>query len=156
MDFDKSRVYTALNADELKIGSKILVAYDLATLKNLVEHISDVSDIFTLQYTLIGVHDETYAERFKIEYGGTYALAYLLSESKLKWTDLKVKGTRPAAPRGRQAGLLRGPSSSFLPGSAGEHPFPTPKLKDSVQSSCPKAVLRRDTAVSRTGSDCCR
>ena len=91
MDFDKSRVYTALNADELKIGSKILVAYDLATLKNLVEHISDVSDIFTLQYTLIGVHDETYAERFKIEYGGTYALAYLLSESKLKWTDLKVK-----------------------------------------------------------------
>lgn len=88
MAFDKSRVYTALNADELKIGSKILVAYDLATLKSLVEHVSDVS---TLEHTLIGVHSETYAERFKTNYGCAYALAYLLSESKLKWTDLKVK-----------------------------------------------------------------
>lgn len=35
MDFDKSKVYTALNADELKLGSKVIVADDLKTLKTL-------------------------------------------------------------------------------------------------------------------------
>ena len=29
MEFDKNRVYTALNADELKVGSTVIVANDL-------------------------------------------------------------------------------------------------------------------------------
>ena len=36
MEFDKSRVYTALNADELKIGSKVLVSNCISTLKDQV------------------------------------------------------------------------------------------------------------------------
>ena len=37
MEFDKSRVYTAVNADELKVGSKCIFADSLATLKACVE-----------------------------------------------------------------------------------------------------------------------
>ena len=33
MEFDRSRVYTALNADEVKPGSKVFVADSLAALK---------------------------------------------------------------------------------------------------------------------------
>lgn len=36
MEFDKSRVYTALNADELKVGSTVFVANTLAYLKEVV------------------------------------------------------------------------------------------------------------------------
>ena len=36
MEFDKSRVYTALNADELKVGSKVIVADSLQGLKDRV------------------------------------------------------------------------------------------------------------------------
>ena len=32
MEFDKSRVYTALNADELKVGCKVIIADDIASL----------------------------------------------------------------------------------------------------------------------------
>lgn len=37
MEFDKSRVYTALNADELKIGSKCVFADDGSPCGELVE-----------------------------------------------------------------------------------------------------------------------
>ncbi|MGP1595245.1 MAG: hypothetical protein ACTTH8_08385 [Treponema sp.] len=37
MEFDKSRVYTAVNADELMVGSKCIFADSLATLKYCVE-----------------------------------------------------------------------------------------------------------------------
>lgn len=33
MKFDKNKVFTALNADELPIGSKVIVADNLASLK---------------------------------------------------------------------------------------------------------------------------
>ena len=37
MTFDKSRVYTALNADELKVGSKVYVSDSMYYLKKCVE-----------------------------------------------------------------------------------------------------------------------
>lgn len=85
MEFCKSKVYTALNADELKVGSKVMVANSLATLKNLVEE--DLSIV-----TLVGIDDESYSARF---FDGTtnWYLAYLVEEpeeNKLRWTDLKV------------------------------------------------------------------
>ena len=50
MEFDKNRVYTALNADELKVGSTVIVANDLRSLRAKVEkfdnsyeiHLSDI------------------------------------------------------------------------------------------------------------------
>lgn len=85
MEFDKSRVYTALNADELKIGSKIIFADNLLGLKQNVKrnNITILSEI----------RDESNLSRFKVEDGRTWNLAYLVEEpeeKKLKWTDLKV------------------------------------------------------------------
>ena len=85
MEFDNSKVYTALNADELKIGSKISVANDLAHLKVFV------LDDFTC--ILEKVLDEESTCRFVANDGAFYSLAYLVSEpeeKKLEWTDLKV------------------------------------------------------------------
>lgn len=85
MEFDNSKVYTALNADELEIGSKVTVANDLAHLKVFVH------DDFTC--ILEKVLDEESTCRFVANEGAPYSLAYLVSEpeeKKLEWTDLKV------------------------------------------------------------------
>ena len=37
MDFDKSKVYTSLNADELKVGSKVYVSDNIAYLRECIE-----------------------------------------------------------------------------------------------------------------------
>ena len=69
MEFDKSRVYTAVNADELKIGSKCVLADTIQELKER-KYID----------TLVGVADESHACRFVSEHwnGWEYALAYLI------------------------------------------------------------------------------
>lgn len=94
MTYDKSRVYTALNADELKIGSKVIVADSIFELKTKVEN----DDVVELTH-IYGEEDEY---RFEVEDGRTknnipivtyWGLAYLVSEpeeKKLKWTDLKI------------------------------------------------------------------
>ena len=85
MEFDNSKVYTALNADELEIGSKVIVANDLAHLKVFVH--DDLTCI------LEKVLDEESTCRFVANEGAPYSLAYLVSEpeeKKLEWTDLKV------------------------------------------------------------------
>ena len=83
MDFDVARVYTAANADELKVGSKVIVADTLGGLKNLVRDAGDISK-------LKEVCEEDVGHRFKVN-DGSYALAYLVEKpAKLKWTDLKV------------------------------------------------------------------
>ena len=91
MEFDRSRVYTALNADELKVGSKIIVGNTIGNLKELVEQnmvvLSDLTRI-----------DNVYSDRRFIVNEDTdrvnaFGFAYLISEpeeKKLKWTDLKV------------------------------------------------------------------
>lgn len=88
MDFDKSKVYTAVNADELKIGSKVVCANTIKDLKRKVteNEITEIKDI----------KDDCYENRFSAWFDDDllgYALAYLVSEpeeKKLKWTDLKI------------------------------------------------------------------
>ena len=46
MDFDKSRVYTALNADELKTGSKCIFADTVKGLRRKVEEDIDCLETF--------------------------------------------------------------------------------------------------------------
>lgn len=87
MEFDKSKVYTAVNADELKIGSKVYTADCLGTLQELVE--AGLKDKVT---TIREIESVDYGGRF---YDGIacWHLAYLVSEpeeKKLKWTDLKL------------------------------------------------------------------
>lgn len=86
MEFDKSKVFTALNADELKIGSKVYVADAIKTIKDMVENDSDEID------TIECIVPEDKEARF---YDGVthWNLAYLISEpeeKKLKVSDLKI------------------------------------------------------------------
>lgn len=76
MEFDKSRVYTAVNADELKIGSKCVFADDLRELRRLVS-IEDTSQV------LIAIKGESYKYRFEQAKADCmrdtlFALAYLI------------------------------------------------------------------------------
>ncbi|MGI5085426.1 hypothetical protein HF284_10900, partial [Treponema putidum] len=49
MEFDESRVYTALNADELKIGSRCIFADDLNSLREKTQeaehHVSKLAAV---------------------------------------------------------------------------------------------------------------
>ena len=72
MQFDKSKVYTALNADELKIGSKVLVADTIGNLKDLVKSDEDPA-------MLAEIDNDYIAYRFRCEDDQQeYALAYLI------------------------------------------------------------------------------
>ena len=59
MEFDKSKVYTALNADELPIGSKCIFADNLTDLKKYVEHNYNI-------YTLFKIMGEDWFDRFAV------------------------------------------------------------------------------------------
>ena len=72
MEFDKSRVYTAANADELPIGSRCYFADDLAELKEMVLK-NDNNDTDILNKIL----DENSKARFSDRYD-LWFLAYLV------------------------------------------------------------------------------
>lgn len=111
MEFDKSRVYTALNADELKVGSKVYLHNNLAGLKELVinEHKRFVRKIKTIRSA-----NEEY--RFCDEDNCIGPLVYLISEpeeKKLKWTDLK-RGDSIKQKGGTISYLVTGIDTSLL------------------------------------------
>lgn len=77
MEFDKSKVYTALNADEVKVGSKGYFADTLSQLEYAV-----LGDI---DYGMIDKILPTNAEyRFKSRYSTMFNLFYLIEEPKEK------------------------------------------------------------------------
>ena len=82
MEFDKSRVYTVLNADKLEVGSMVIVADTLKTLKEKVTHF----DYEGMVRRLIKINDESKAYRFAINEDEVYALAYFVSPSESKKT----------------------------------------------------------------------
>lgn len=70
-NFNKSRIYTALNADELKIGSKVIVADDMSALKkSVLEH--------RLPRIIEKVESEDWEHRFLCDDVFHYAFAYLV------------------------------------------------------------------------------
>lgn len=86
MEFQKERVFTALNADKLKPGSKVIAANNIDSLKCKVYDGDDIREVKEIL-------DESYERRFQIDCKGAYPFAYLISEpeeKKLKWTDLKL------------------------------------------------------------------
>lgn len=73
MEFDKSKVYTALNANELKVGSKVIVGDNLLELKeNVLKH--------RLPKIIKKVEPEDNEHRFLCNDDFHYALTYLVSE----------------------------------------------------------------------------
>lgn len=86
MKFDINKVYTAVNADELKVGSRVVAADTIDELRAGVIENNPSCCIGRLEYILSG----TNVYRFKVN-NTEWALCYLLSEpEKLKWTDLKI------------------------------------------------------------------
>ena len=73
MEFDKSRVYTAVNADELKIGSTCIFADSLGELRAYVECDCTVD-------VLKKIEDEGKEARFNTEQGLSWHLAYLTEQ----------------------------------------------------------------------------
>lgn len=73
MEFDKNRVFTPANADELKIGSKVFVADSMHSLMLDVEHEVNMT-------VLEGVHDDSYEKRFITHDQDDRILAYLIEE----------------------------------------------------------------------------
>ena len=71
MEFDKTRVYTAVNAEDLPIGSKCIFANNVFTLKDHVRN-NYPAEI------LISVCSETITERFNSDSDEFYSLAYLI------------------------------------------------------------------------------
>lgn len=76
MEFDKSKIYTAASADEVKIGSKGYFADNLMDLKSVVEEEYNLSEITT-------VGGEYFQSRFRTG-SGVYSLFYLVEEPKEK------------------------------------------------------------------------
>lgn len=80
MKFDQSKVYTCLNADELEIGSQIVIANNLHDLKNFIEKY----DTFDERVKLKRIMPETYEKRFVMSMGEgdtpqNFALAYFIA-----------------------------------------------------------------------------
>lgn len=71
MEFNKSKVYTGLNADEVKIGSKGVFGDTLAELKTRLEN-NELEE-------LTCVNSEDYSERFETK-DNAYSMFYLVKE----------------------------------------------------------------------------
>ena len=86
MEFDINRVYTVVNADELKVGSKVICADNISQLRESVHTGKDIE-------TLENVASDSCLYRFECSDDNEYALAYLVEppeEKKLKVSDLKI------------------------------------------------------------------
>lgn len=89
MEYDVSRVFTAKDAHKLKVGSKVICADNLYSLKFSVDN--------ELYITTLGeILPEECMLRFRTKEGEECALAYLVEppeEKKLKVSDLKLGDT---------------------------------------------------------------
>lgn len=77
MEFDKTRVYSAYNADEVKVGSKGYFADSISDLKKKVDEGSEL-------LTLTKIYGEESATRFSISTISSYILFYLVEEPEEK------------------------------------------------------------------------
>ena len=77
MEFNKDRVFSALNADELSAGDKVIVAMSLATMKQYFKS----GDIDERIITLKNVLCDSFIHRFVTEQS-SYPLAYLVERKE--------------------------------------------------------------------------
>jgi hypothetical protein len=83
MMFDERRVFTALNADKVEIGAKVIVSDNIADLKCTVEMGGNPTVIKE-------INPSSFKDRF-VTILGTYSLCYVVeSLGDMKWSDLKI------------------------------------------------------------------
>ena len=92
MNFDKSRVFTALNAEELNVGTRVLVADTMDELKHKVSAYENEHEIAE-PATVIGIHAECMCKRFRVKFDEIdreyeYALAYVIPCMERPFNDL--------------------------------------------------------------------
>jgi len=112
MEFDKSKVYTAVNADELKIGSKCIFA---DTVKGLKCRVDDGRAMAIL--TCIG--DESSVSRFVANGATLFNLAYLIeppAEPKYKPFESAEKAMEAIKKHGGWIKSKDGNKSFFITG----------------------------------------
>lgn len=79
MEFDKSRVFTALNADEVKVGSKGYFADSIRVLKETIKE--TLKDSCAAAYGEIDeIKNDSCACRFSIKKNSAYSFFYLVKE----------------------------------------------------------------------------
>ena len=95
MEFQKEHVFTALNADELKIGSKVIVGDTVEALRNRVQN-------GTTPLTLSEIRRDSYERRFRVkeytEPESVFSFVYFISEPEEKnWIAYlcRRKGVKP-------------------------------------------------------------
>lgn len=89
MEFDRNRVFTALNADELKAGDKVIVADTLQELKGKVYEGTDVRELseVCIETSMRRFYtDFSYVSENRQDACFSYALAYLV-ERRREYTD---------------------------------------------------------------------
>lgn len=88
MEFDKSRIYTAVNADELAIGSTCIFADTIQALRQKVQGGFSAGDCAKDYFApLTYVYDDDSVERFVSDDDDTHIYAYLIeppAEKKYK------------------------------------------------------------------------
>ena len=77
MKFDKTRLYTACNADEVKVGSRGFFADSISELKRKISEGEE-------PLTLVKICGEEAATRFSVSPVSSYILFYLVEEPKEK------------------------------------------------------------------------
>lgn len=84
MTFDERRIFTAVNADKVKVGAKVIVADNLDDLKCSVEIMNSNTTVIKK------INPSSFKNRFVTDVG-TYSLCYVVDPiDELKWTDLKI------------------------------------------------------------------
>lgn len=79
MEFDKQKVYTALNADDINVGSRGYFADTLENLKDVVKY--ECSEYYG---KVVEINKESYEDRFRLEDKYDYCLFFLVEEPKEK------------------------------------------------------------------------
>ena len=83
MEYDKAKVFTALNADEVKVGSKGYFADNIRILKETIKE--TLKDSCAADYGEIDeIKDDSCACRFSIKKNSAYTFFYLVEEPKEK------------------------------------------------------------------------
>lgn len=92
MAFSKGNVFTALDADNVKPGTRVLVANTLDELKHKVSAYENKQEIAE-PATVIDIQDECMCNRFKVLFDGVdreyeYSLAYVIPCTSRPFNDL--------------------------------------------------------------------
>ena len=113
MEFDKSKVYTAVNADELRIGDRVILGDSLSELREEVEAEKEAA----IQNLMI-IHGENMSFRFTGDkYHSGRSLAYLIeppAEPKYKPFESVDKAMEAIKAHGRYVIKTNNMMSAFL------------------------------------------